>query len=216
SSRPSRDCSPSRAHSPTGGSPTSRPNPTQPTKGASTRGTHSQAIRLLDLVALQLHDQVALATQAGQFTPEQQRAIDQAIDRAITDLRASRPPTTTGLPAPIVQLFQSFQGPNQRFLESDDAIYPPDVARRLRPGTRVLLTCGTRDPQVPCAITDALTEALRRARTTGPGRVVLQGVDHNLRDAAHPDVLAAEALAALRTFTSRYGSPYHRPADRRD
>ncbi|MEU9890218.1 alpha/beta fold hydrolase [Sphaerisporangium sp. NPDC051011] len=162
-----------------------------------------QALRLLDVVALQLHDQIAKATQAGQLTPEQQRAIDTAIDRAIVDLRARRPVDTTDLPAPIVQLFQAFQGTNRRFIESDDAVYPPDVARRLRAGTRVLLTCGTNDPQVPCATTDALTEALHKAHTTGPGRVVLQGVDHNLRDAAHPDLLAADALSALRAFTSR-------------
>ncbi|MFF3666283.1 alpha/beta hydrolase family protein [Microtetraspora malaysiensis] len=163
-----------------------------------------QALRLLDLVALQLHDQIAKATEAGQFTPEQRRVIDAAVDRAIGDLRAHRPVDTTDLPAPVAQLFQSFEGVNRRFLDTDDAIYPPDVARRLHPGTRVLLTCGTNDPQVPCATTDALTEALRRAHATGPGRVVLQGIDHNLRDATHPDVLAADALAALREFTSRW------------
>nr|WP_055503482.1 alpha/beta fold hydrolase [Nonomuraea pusilla] len=163
-----------------------------------------QALRLLDHLAMQLHDQVAKATEAGQFTPEQQRVIDQAIDRAIADVRAGRAPDTTDLPAPLAQLFQALQGPNQRFVQTDDAVYPPDAARELRPGTRVLLTCGTRDPQVPCATTDALTRALRQAHTTGPGRVVLRGVDHNLRDETHPDVLAEDALAAVRAFTSRW------------
>ncbi|TDC70674.1 alpha/beta hydrolase family protein [Streptomyces hainanensis] len=160
-----------------------------------------QAIRMLDLVALQLKDQVAEATRQGQFTPEQQRAVNAAIDAAVIALREHRPVETTGLPAAIAQLFESFQGPNARFVESDDAVYPPDAAAALRPGTRVLLTCGTNDVQVPCATTDALTTALRHARAGGPGRVVLPGVDHLMRDADHPDTLAPPVLDALRRLT---------------
>ncbi|MCQ8193876.1 lysophospholipase [Streptomyces sp. RCU064] len=57
-----------------------------------------QAIRLLDLVALQLKAQIAEATRQGQFTPEQQRAVNAAIDAAVTSLREHRPVDTTGLP----------------------------------------------------------------------------------------------------------------------
>ncbi|MDQ0813221.1 hypothetical protein QFZ63_004935 [Streptomyces sp. B3I7] len=46
-------------------------------------------------------------------------------------------------------------------MASDDAVHPPDAAA-LRPGTKVLLTCGTNDVQVPCATTHALTAALRQ------------------------------------------------------
>ncbi|MEV7866432.1 alpha/beta fold hydrolase [Streptomyces sp. NPDC088124] len=162
-----------------------------------------QAIRLLDLVALQLHAQIAEATRQGQLTPEQQRVIDAAVDAAVTALRERRPVDTTDLPPAVAQLFQAFQGPSARFVQSDDAIYPPDTVAALRPGTKVLLTCGTNDVQVPCSTTNALTAALRRAPVEGPGRVPLPGVDHLLHDADHPDTLAPAVLDALRRFTER-------------
>ncbi|VVJ17213.1 putative secreted protein [Amycolatopsis camponoti] len=155
-----------------------------------------QAIRLLDLVALQLHAQTAEAA----LTPEQQRAIDTAIDAAVTALREHRPVDTTDLPPVLARLFTAFQGASGRFVDSDDAVYPPDAAAALRPGTRVLLTCGTNDTQVPCATTDALTAALRRAHVGGPGRVPLPGVDHLLHDADHADTLAPAALDVLHRF----------------
>ncbi|MEV7090561.1 alpha/beta hydrolase [Streptomyces sp. NPDC093085] len=162
-----------------------------------------QAIRFLDLVALQLHSQIAEATRLGQLTPEQQRVIDAAVDAAVTALRERRPVDTTDLPPAVAQLFLAFQGPSARFVESDDAVYPPDAAAALRPGTKVLLTCGTNDVQVPCTTTDALTTALRRAHTGGPGRVELPGVDHLMHDADHPSTLAPAALDALHRFTAR-------------
>ncbi|WP_030903782.1 alpha/beta hydrolase family protein [Streptomyces sp. NRRL F-5126] len=156
-----------------------------------------QAIRLLDLVTLQLQAQVDEATRQGRFTPEQQHTIDAAIDAAVTSLREHRPVDTTDLPAAIAQLFEAFQGPNARFVESDDAVYPPDTAAALRPGTKVLLTCGTNDAQVPCATTNALTNALRHAHTGGPGRVTLPAVDHLMHDPDHPSTLAPSVLGAL-------------------
>ncbi|KDN23745.1 hypothetical protein DV20_03210 [Amycolatopsis rifamycinica] len=162
-----------------------------------------QAIRLLDLVARQLHAQIAEAARQGRFTPEQQRAVDAATDAAVIALREHRPVDTTGLPVAVAQLFAAFQGASSRFVDSDDAVYPPETATTLRPGTRVLLTCGTNDVQVPCATTDALTTALRRAHAGGPGRVVLPGVDHLLHDAGHPDTPAPSALAALHRFAAR-------------
>ncbi|AZS84975.1 alpha/beta hydrolase [Streptomyces griseoviridis] len=160
-----------------------------------------QAIRLLDLVALQLKAQIAEAARQGQFTPEQRRVVDAAVDDAVTALRENRPVDTTDLPPPVARLFEAFQGPNARFVRSDDAVHPPDTAAALRPATKVLLTCGTNDAQVPCATTDALTAALRRARTGGPARVALPGVDHLLHDAGHQATLAPPALDALRRFT---------------
>ncbi|HEX6342116.1 alpha/beta hydrolase [Umezawaea sp.] len=162
-----------------------------------------QAIRFLDLVALQLHAQVAEATRHGLLTPDQQRTIDAAVDAAVTALREHRPVDTTDLPPAVGRLFQAFQGPSARFVDSDDAVYPPEHAAALRPGTRVLLTCGTNDVQVPCSTTDALTTALRRAHVGGPGRVPLSGVDHLLHDTDHPDALAPAVLDALHRFAGR-------------
>ena len=67
-----------------------------------------QAIRLLDLVVLQLKAQVAEATRQGQFTPEQQRAVNAAV----ASLREDRPVDITDLPPPVAQFFEAFQGPN--------------------------------------------------------------------------------------------------------
>ncbi|MFE7533846.1 alpha/beta hydrolase [Streptomyces rhizosphaericola] len=162
-----------------------------------------QAIRMLDLVALQLKAQVDEATRQGRLTPEEQRTINAAIDGAVTSLREQRPVDTTDLPPAVAQLFEAFQGPNARFVASDDAVYPPDTAAALAPGTKVLLTCGTNDPQVPCFTTNALTTALRQAHAGRPGRVKLPGVDHLLHNAEHPDTLAPPVLDALRRFTRR-------------
>jgi hypothetical protein len=129
--------------------------------------------------------------------------VDAAIDDAVTALREHRPVDTADLPPALAQLFAAFQGPSNRFVISDDAVHPPDTAAALRPGTRVLLTCGTKDVQVPCATTDALTAALHRAHAGGPGRVPLPGVDHLMHDADHPDTLAPAALDALRRFAGR-------------
>ncbi|MEU2224146.1 alpha/beta fold hydrolase [Streptomyces sp. NPDC018347] len=159
-----------------------------------------QAIRLLDLVALQLKDQVAEATRQGRFTPEQQRAVNAAIDTAVASLRGNRPVDTTDLPPPVARLFEAFQGPDARFVESDDAVHPPDTTTALRPGTKVLLTCGTNDVQIPCVTTNALTTALRHAHAGGPGRVALPGVDHLMHDLDHPNTLAPPVLDALRRF----------------
>lgn len=159
-----------------------------------------QAIRQLDLIALQLHAQLAAAARGGQITPEQHQANDEGVDRAITALRANQPLDPTGLLPVLVRFFQAlFDGPSRRFVLGIDRVDPPTAAGRLRAGTRVLLTCGTNDVQVPCATTEALAEALRRAGTTGPGRTVLTGVDHNLRD-TDPDTLAPAAVEALHAF----------------
>ncbi|RLL65652.1 alpha/beta fold hydrolase [Streptomyces sp. Z26] len=162
-----------------------------------------QAIRMLDLVALQLKAQVAEATRQGQLTPEEQRTINAAVAAAVTSLRAQRPVDTSALPPALAQLFEAFQGSSARFVASDDAVYPPDTAAALAPGTKVLLTCGTNDTQVPCSTTNALTTALRRAHAGRPGRVRLPEVDHLLHRADRPDALAPPVLDALRRFTLR-------------
>jgi uncharacterized protein len=159
-----------------------------------------QAMRLLDVITVQLHDQLVAAVAGGQLPPDQLAGILLAIDGAVADLRAHRPVDTAGLPPSIAALFQALGGVNRRFVETDDAVDPAEVARRLAPGTSALLTCGTADPQVPCDMTTALTAALRAAHTTGPGRVVLAGVDHSLSEPAQPGTLAPSVIAALERF----------------
>jgi hypothetical protein len=59
-----------------------------------------QAIRLLDLVSRQIHDQLDQAAAAGQLTQEQKQAASLAVDRAVADFRAHRPVDTTTLLPP--------------------------------------------------------------------------------------------------------------------
>ncbi|WP_436535821.1 hypothetical protein [Actinoplanes sp. HUAS TT8] len=160
-----------------------------------------QSLRLLDTIAMQLRDQYDAAVAAGQLTAAQRDADLAVIAAAIADIRASRPVVVTGLPAGVAQLLQALQSPaNARFVLTDDAVVPAVVARRVPTGTDVLVTCGSADIQVPCATTDAVTAALRAARTSGPGRVVLAGVDHLQHDPAHPDTLAPALQQALRRW----------------
>ena len=95
------------------------------------------------------------------------------------------------MPAPLATLFQSLAGPNRRFVITDDAVFPPDVARELPP-MPVLLTCGELDPQVPCHATDQLESVVGH-------RVVLPGVGHAMTtaDGTLSPVLTRE-LSALR------------------
>ncbi|WP_035858048.1 alpha/beta hydrolase family protein [Cryptosporangium arvum] len=150
------------------------------------------ARRFLDVLAQQLRDQLAAAVEAGQLDPAQQRAADRAIDRAVADLRAHRPVGTEGMPPAVAELFRGLAGTSRRYVETIDAVEPAAVARRLPPGTRTLLTCGTADPQVPCDATTALAATV--------GRVILPGVGHLMTDPADPGRLAPSLLAALHRF----------------
>jgi pimeloyl-ACP methyl ester carboxylesterase len=150
-----------------------------------------QALRLLDVLAMQLHDQIRQLVEAGGLSQEEGDTISRAIDVAVTDLRGGRSVDTTAMPAPIAALFQSLAGANRRFVTTDDAVFPPHVARRLPP-MPVLLTCGTLDPQVPCHTTDQLTSVVGH-------RVVLPGVGHAMTtaDGTFSPVLTRQ-LSALR------------------
>jgi hypothetical protein len=98
---------------------------------------------------------------------------------------------------------------NGRYTRTDDAVYPPDVARELPAGTRVLVTCGTADTNVPCATTPPLLTALAGAGDTGPGLRVLPGLDHFLHPAGTPlngQPLAPSALQAIHDFLRPYAT----------
>ncbi|GAA0526145.1 alpha/beta fold hydrolase [Paractinoplanes ferrugineus] len=163
------------------------------------------AQRLLDVLARQLHEQLAAAVTAGQLSEQERPSIDLAITRAVADLRAGQPIDTDDMPIALADLFRSLGGSNRRYVETIDALDPATVAGRLPARTRALLTCGTNDPQVPCPTTDALAAALRQVPTTGPGRVVLAGVAHDLSDPADPAALAPALHAALRRLTLHAG-----------
>lgn len=169
--------------------------------------------RLLDLIDLQLGEQLDAAVAAGQLTETVAAQNKAGIDRVIAEFRAGQPIDYTGL-LPSISRFLTesiFSPDNVNYVRSDDAIYPPNVARRLAPGTRVLVTCGTADTNVPCSTTPALLAALRSAHTSGPGLVVLPGLDHELHpagDSVNDQILAPAAINALTAFAR----PFARPA----
>jgi len=161
-------------------------------------------MRLLDILRRQLTAQIDAAAAAGQLTTAQRDSYDVAVTAAVAAIRTGTPVDTTHLPTAVGALLSALQSPvNARAVLTEDAVDPVAAARRLPAHLRVLLTCGSNDVQVPCSSTDALTAALHTPRTTGPGRVVLPGVDHELHDAQHPTDLAPALLTALHQWDRR-------------
>ncbi|MGH3627182.1 MAG: alpha/beta hydrolase [Sciscionella sp.] len=165
-----------------------------------------QDLRLLDLVRIQLDEQLDTAQAAGQISPATAAENKSGITRVIAEFRSRDPINTTGLLPSIAALFTKslFSTANARYVRSDDAVYPPAVGSRLPRYTRVLVTCGTADTNVPCRTTLPLLLGLAHARTGGPGLRVLPGVDHLLHRAGTPTntrTLAPAAVTALHAFT---------------
>jgi hypothetical protein len=168
--------------------------------------------RILDLISLQLGEQIDAAVAAGQLTETVAAQNKAGITRIITEFRAGQPIDYTGLLPSITQFFSGaiFNAANANYVRSDDAVYPPDVARHLPRGTRVMVTCGTADTNVPCSTTPALLSALRAAHTGGPGLVVLPGLDHQLHpagDSINDQILAPAAINALTAFARPFARP---------
>ncbi|MEV5593615.1 alpha/beta fold hydrolase [Streptomyces sp. NPDC052496] len=163
-----------------------------------------QSMRLLDLVRLQLADALNRAVAAGQLTARQAWRNNRGVARAVADFRARRPVDTSVLLPSVAALLKGMFGPvNSDFVRSDDALFPPSVARGVAPGTRTLVTCGTEDTNVPCRTMPALLSGLAAARTTGPGLRILPGLDHLLHPAGTPaddPVIALAAQQALHDF----------------
>jgi uncharacterized protein len=171
-----------------------------------------QDLRFLDLIRIQLGEELSAAVAAGQITAATAGQNKAGIARVIAEFRAGQPVSTAGLLPPVADLFNQalFSPVNARYTRSDDAIYPPAEAARLPAGTRVLVTCGTADQNVPCGTLPPLLAALARAHTAGPGLQVLPGLDHLLHPAGAPAndaVLAPSAIAALREFLAPWASP---------
>ncbi|WP_103349470.1 serine aminopeptidase domain-containing protein [Amycolatopsis sp. CA-128772] len=154
--------------------------------------------RILDMIAAQVGAQLDAA-----LPPEQARAQKDLITAWIAAFRAGGPAGTDGMLPSIAELFRTLDA-QSAFLRSDDAIYPPDVARRVRPGTRVLVTCGTADPNVPCGTLPPLLKALH-----GPRLATLPGIDHLLHPAGSPtdgQPLAPPFLAALHQWAKHWAA----------
>jgi pimeloyl-ACP methyl ester carboxylesterase len=132
-----------------------------------------------------------------------------AVDRAIAQFRAGQPVEASELPPDVARVLEPelLSAANARYVRTDDAMDPVAEAARVAPGTRVLVTAGTRDTNVPMAAAQALAAALANAATTGPGLRVLAEADHFLHlpgTALNDQVLAPAATAALREWAQPY------------
>jgi uncharacterized protein len=175
--------------------------------------------RLLTLIRLQADEQIDAAVSQGTLTTASGARNKAGVRKAISEFRAGQPVEVSGLAPGVVQLIapELLSPVNARYVRSDDAVYPPSAAARLARGTRVLITDGTTDTNVPVSTIHPLADALTAAGATGPGLRVLDGVDHLLHPpggSAPTQVLAPAAVAALRAWAAPFELPSLR-ADRR-
>jgi alpha-beta hydrolase superfamily lysophospholipase len=167
--------------------------------------------RILSLVALQLGEQLNAAVQQGQLSVSAAQQQAEGISNAIAQFRAGQPVDTAGLlPQIVQQLTPELLTPgNAKVARTDDAVSPVDAAAKVAAGTRVLVTDGTADTNIPVSTISPLASALKGAGTTGPKLKVLTGVNHLLHmpgTADNDPVLAPSVTAALRTWAQPYAT----------
>ena len=165
--------------------------------------------RFLSLIQLQTDEQLDAMAAQDSITAVTARQNGQAVRQAIADFRAGRPVVTDGMLPAVVSLLTPLllSDVSAAYVRSDDAVYPPGVAAKLPHGTRVLVTEGTADQNVPPSTITPLVRALAAAGTTGPGLRTLSGVNHLLHPpgAANDDqVLAPSMVTALRSWARPY------------
>jgi alpha-beta hydrolase superfamily lysophospholipase len=165
--------------------------------------------RILSLVAMQLDEQLNAAVQQGRLSAADARQQAAGINNAITQFRAGQPVDTSGLlPQIAQQLTPELLTPaNAKVARTDDEVNPVDAAAKVPSGTRVLVTDGTADTNIPVSTINPLAQALTSAGTSGPGLKVLTGIDHDLHTSGTPGndaVLAPSVVAALKAWAQPY------------
>jgi uncharacterized protein len=163
----------------------------------------------LDLIALQVDENLDRQVAGGTVTVAAARQNAQGARRAIAEFRAGRPVSTAGLLPSVVDMLRPLilSPVNARYDRTDDAVDVPAYAAKLPRGTRVLVTDGTADQNVPPSTIKPLVDAMAAAGTTGPGLVTLDGLDHYLNPAGtDPDGARLDPafLAALREWARPY------------
>ena len=167
--------------------------------------------RILSLVALQLDEQLNAAVQQGQLSASAAQQQAEGISNAIAQFRAGQQVETDGLlPQIVQQLTPELLTPrNAKVARTDDAVSPVDAAAKVAAGTRVLVTDGTADTNIPVSTISPLASALQGAGTTGPGLKVLTGVNHLLHTSGtgnNDAVLAGSVVAALETWAQPFAA----------
>lgn len=164
--------------------------------------------RFLDLVNLQDDQTLQQGVAQGQINSATAASNTTAISKAIAAFRAHQPVSVSGILPPINSgLAALLIGTNATYDRTDDAVYPPDIAAKLPHGTRVLVTDGTGDTNVPPSTIGPLVKALSGAGSTGPGLRTLPGLDHYLHPAgtAENDSILAQSF---RTALHDWATPY--------
>jgi alpha-beta hydrolase superfamily lysophospholipase len=167
--------------------------------------------RILSLVALQLDEKLNTAVQQGQLSASAAQQQAEGISNAIAQFRAGQQVETDGLlPQIVQQLTPELLTPgNAKVARTDDAVSPVDAAAKVAAGTRVLITDGTADTNIPVSTISPLASALKGAGTTGPELKVLTGINHFLHTPGTDNndaVLAGSVVAALKAWAQPFAA----------
>jgi alpha-beta hydrolase superfamily lysophospholipase len=166
---------------------------------------------LLSTVELQATAQLIADVAAGRLDSAVAARNAAGVRHAIGEFRAGRPVDTSGLLPGIVRRLapELLVAENARYVRQGDAVHPLAAAATVKPGTRVLVTAGTSDGNIPVSAIRLLALVLAGAGATGPGLRVLAGIDHFLHPAGTPcaePVLAPAAVAALADWSRPYAA----------
>ena len=166
---------------------------------------------ILNLIQIQIDEGINSLAAQGRLTVAEARANGALVAQAVSDFRAGGQVSTTGMATAVIQLIAAeLLNPKvARYVRTWDRISPVELASKVKSGTRVLVTEGTRDTNVPPGTIGPLVQALKGAATSGPGLQLEQGTDHFMHLASQPDtesVLAPSIVDAITQWAQPFAS----------
>jgi hypothetical protein len=166
---------------------------------------------LLSTIELQATAELIANVAAGRLDSAVAARNAVGLRRAIGEFRAGRPADVSGLLPGVVRRLtpELLVAENARYVRQGDAVHPLAAAAKVAPGTRVLVTAGTRDGNIPVSAITVLALVLGGVGATGPGLRLLPGIDHFLHEAGVPlsePVLAPAAVTALTGWARPYAA----------
>jgi hypothetical protein len=166
---------------------------------------------LLSTIELQATAELIANVAAGRLDSAVAARNAAGLRRAIGEFRAGRPADVSGLLPGVVRRLtpELLVAENARYVRQGDAAHPLAAAAKVAPGTRVLVTAGTRDGNIPVSAITLLALVLGGVGATGPGLRLLPGIDHFLHEAGVPlsePVLAPAAVTALTGWARPYAA----------
>lgn len=117
--------------------------------------------RTLDLRQVQIAEHLEAQVADGTITAAVAQSNEAAVRQAVSDFRTGGPVTISGLlPEIATPLDRALVGAEASYHRSVDPIVPAALAAKVKRGTRVLVTDGTRDSNVPPSTIGPLVRAL--------------------------------------------------------